>query len=285
MPKDAIEWYERNLNCNIPRGKLDRGMSVVNTAEIIKGTPLMDNEYLKAAMLSWGIELLQAFFLISDDMMDSSIMRRGQPCWYRAVIYYLLKMHFRGESYYVDILELFLETTFQTEMGQLIDLITAPENEVDLSKFSLKKHPLIVIYRTAYHSFHVPQSYPSGNNQTIEPYALAKSILIPLSECFQIQDDCLDFSGMPEQIRKIGTDILDNKCSWCVNTALSEGLISDIFQSNWIRKDSVRHSLRGRRKFREIEEQLRPTQRQHSIHEHFPCIRIRLPHIICGDGL
>ncbi|KAK0431475.1 hypothetical protein EV421DRAFT_1853474, partial [Armillaria borealis] len=55
MPKDAIEWYERNLNCNIPGGKLDRGMSVVDTAEIIKGTPLTDNEYLKAAMLGWGI--------------------------------------------------------------------------------------------------------------------------------------------------------------------------------------------------------------------------------------
>ncbi|SJL02879.1 uncharacterized protein ARMOST_06220 [Armillaria ostoyae] len=139
-------------------------------------------------------------------------------------------MHFHGESYYVDILELFLETTFQTEMGQLIDLITAPENEVDLRKFSLKSVYFLPLtsYLTAYHSFHVPQSYPSRNNQTIEPYALAKSILIPLSKYFHIQDDCLDFSGMPEQIRKIGTDILDNKCSWCMNTALSEGLISDV---------------------------------------------------------
>jgi hypothetical protein len=29
--------------------------------------------------------------------------------------------------------------TFQTELGQLIDLITAPEDDVDLSKFSLEK--------------------------------------------------------------------------------------------------------------------------------------------------
>lgn len=31
------------------------------------------------------------------------------------------------------------QTTFQTELGQLIDLITAPEDHVDLSKFSLEK--------------------------------------------------------------------------------------------------------------------------------------------------
>jgi farnesyl diphosphate synthase len=35
--------------------------------------------------------------------------------------------------------------TFQTELGQLIDLITAPEDDVDLSKFSLEKCvPLLV---------------------------------------------------------------------------------------------------------------------------------------------
>jgi len=72
-----------------------------------------------------------------------------------AAIYHLLKKHFRQEPYYVDLLELFLEvslptlqsvydeadrqTTFQTEMGQLIDLLTAPEDHVDLSKFSLEK--------------------------------------------------------------------------------------------------------------------------------------------------
>ncbi|KAK0432111.1 isoprenoid synthase domain-containing protein [Armillaria borealis] len=208
MPKDAIEWYERNLDYNIPGGKLNRGMSVVDTAEIIKGTPLTDDEYLKAA-------LLQAFFLVSDDMMDSSITRRGPAL---LAIYYLLKKHFRGETYYVDVLELFLETTFQTEMGQLIDLITAPEDEVDLSKFSLKKHSLIVIYKTAYYSFYLP-------------VALAMYIS---------KTTFLDFSGTPEQIGKIGTDILDNKCSWCVNTALAACTPKQrrVLDENHGRKDS-----------------------------------------------
>lgn len=87
--------------------------------------------------------------------MDSSITRRGQPCWYRipevgsiaindafmleAAIYRLLKVHFRSEPYYVDLLDVFHETTYQTEMGQLVDLITAPEDKVDLSKFSLER--------------------------------------------------------------------------------------------------------------------------------------------------
>ncbi|KAI0759525.1 isoprenoid synthase domain-containing protein [Trametes elegans] len=187
---------------------------------------------------------LQAFFLVSDDMMDQSVTRRGQPCWYRVdrvgliaindsfmlegAIYYLLKKHFRTEPYYVHLLELFHDTTFQTELGQLIDLITAPEDAVDLSKFSLEKHQKIVVYKTAYYSFYLPVAlamYACGITHTsspsTDPYALAQSILIPLGEYFQVQDDFLDFAAPPEVLGKVGTDIVDNKCSWCVNVALA----------------------------------------------------------------
>jgi farnesyl diphosphate synthase len=65
----------------------------------------------------------------------------------------------------------------------------------------------------------VPASY-TLDEKTVEPYKVALSILIPLGEYFQIQDDFLDFSAPPELLGKIGTDIVDNKCSWCINTAL-----------------------------------------------------------------
>ncbi|KZP19029.1 terpenoid synthase [Athelia psychrophila] len=253
MPVDAKEWYKRNLDYNTPGGKLNRGMSVVDSVEILRGRSLSDEEYLKAAILGWCIELLQAFFLVSDDMMDQSPTRRGQPCWYKVegvnniaindsfmlegAIYHLLKVHFRKEKYYVNLLELFHEVTHFTEMGQLVDLITAPEDSVDLSKFSLAKHNFIVLYKTAYYSFYLPValsmymthipiptdiSYkPSTSAGVTEPYQLALNILLPLGEYFQIQDDFLDYSGTPEQIGKVGTDIVDNKCSWCINTALA----------------------------------------------------------------
>jgi farnesyl diphosphate synthase len=107
-----------------------------------------------------------------------------------------------------------------------------------------------VEYKTSYYSFYlpvalamymmkVPQTYTIAG-QTVSPYSVALSILLPLGEYFQIQDDFLDYSGTPEQIGKIGTDILDNKCSWCINTALSVATPEQrkTLDENYGRKDS-----------------------------------------------
>ncbi|KAK7206443.1 isoprenoid synthase domain-containing protein [Myxozyma melibiosi] len=238
---EAVAWFKKNLYYNSVGGKLNRGLSVIDTYQILTGkTELTDEEYNKAAVLGWCIELLQAYFLVADDIMDASKTRRGQPCWYlapkvgmiaindafmlEASIYLLLKKHFRSEKYYIDLFELFQTVTFQTELGQLLDLITAPEDEVDLSKFSLAKHSFIVIYKTAYYSFYLPVALAMhmAGVDSAEDLKQAHDVLIPLGEYFQIQDDYLDCYGDPAFIGKIGTDILDNKCSWLVNTALNK---------------------------------------------------------------
>ncbi|KAI0259588.1 farnesyl diphosphate synthase [Gloeopeniophorella convolvens] len=251
MPEEAIDYYRRSMDYNVPGGKLNRGLSVVDSVAIFMGRELTDAEYFKAAVLGWSVEWLQAYFLVSDDIMDSSVTRRGQPCWYKlkdvglmaindalileGAIYQMIRKHFRSEPYYVDLLDLMHEVSYQTEMGQLVDLITAPEDHVDLSKFSLDRHKTIVIYKTAIYSFYLPVALA----MLLCGFPLALDILVPLGEYFQIQDDYLDYAGTPEQIGKIGTDILDNKCSWVVNTALARATPAQrtILDANYGRKD------------------------------------------------
>lgn len=218
---------------------MNRGMSVPDTGSILLGRPLTKEELKHLSVLGWLTELLQAFFLVSDDIMDGSITRRGQPCWYRqegvgmiaindafmleSAIYVILKKYFRSHPAYADFLEIFHETTWQTELGQLCDLITAPEDNVDLNNFSMEKYTFIVKYKTAYYSFYLPVALALHYLQVASPKNLkqCEDILIPLGEYFQIQDDYLDAFGSPETIGKIGTDIQDNKCSWLVNQALT----------------------------------------------------------------
>lgn len=203
------------------------------------------------------IELLQAFFLVSDDIMDSSKTRRGSPCWYlmpnvgmiaindafmlESAIYVLLKKYFRQEKYYVDLMELFHEVTFQTELGQACDLLTAPEDHVDLDNFSLEKYTFIVIYKTAYYSFYLPVALALHFSGFASPKNLksAEDILIPMGEYFQVQDDYLDNFADPAVLGKIGTDIQDNKCSWLVNQALKIATPAQrkVLEQNYGKKD------------------------------------------------
>jgi len=137
-------------------------------------------------------------------------------------IYLILKKQFRSHPAYLDFIELFHEVTFQTELGQECDLITAPEDHVDLNNFSMEKYTFIVVYKTAYYSFYLPVALALHYLQLATPSNLkqAHDILIPMGEYFQIQDDYLDAYGDPSVIGKVGTDIKDNKCGWLINQAL-----------------------------------------------------------------
>ncbi|XP_038686765.1 farnesyl pyrophosphate synthase isoform X1 [Tripterygium wilfordii] len=235
---DSRKWVERMLDYNVPGGKLNRGLSVIDSYKLLKeGKELTDDEIFLASALGWCIEWLQAYFLLLDDIMDNSHTRRGQPCWFRqpkigmiAVndglilrnhIPRVLKKHFGGKPYYVDLLDLFNEVEFQTASGQMIDLITTHEGEKDLSKYSLPLHHRIVQYKTAYYSFYLPVACAllmAGEN--LDNHIEVKNILIEMGTYFQVQDDYLDCFGDPEVIGKVGTDIEDFKCSWLVVKAL-----------------------------------------------------------------
>lgn len=272
IAQPARDWIRESLKYNTFGGKLNRGLSVIDTYKLVTNqSELSEAEYKKAAVLGWTVELLQAYFLVADDIMDASKTRRGQPCWYlqpkvgmiaindafiiESVLYLLLKKYFRDTNYYVDLLELYHEITWFTELGQLLDLITAPEDDVDLSRFSLDKHTYIVTYKTAFYSFYLPVALALHMAGIATPKNLAqcKKVLLPLGAYFQVQDDYLDCYGDPEVIGKIGTDIQDNKCGWVINVALEKASPAQraILEVNYGHKNAAREEL-VKRVFQEL---------------------------------
>ncbi|XP_048212776.1 farnesyl pyrophosphate synthase isoform X3 [Perognathus longimembris pacificus] len=256
---DAIARLKEVLEYNAIGGKYNRGLTVLVAFRELVEPKNQDADSLQRALtVGWCVELLQAFFLVSDDIMDSSLTRRGQTCWYKkpgigldavndallleACIYRLLKFYCREQPYYLNLIELFLQSSYQTEIGQTLDLITAPQGHVDLGRYTEKRYKSIVKYKTAFYSFYLPVAaamYMAGIDGEKE-HANAKKILLEMGEFFQIQDDYLDTFGDPSVTGKVGTDIQDNKCSWLVVQCLQRGTPEQrqILQENYGQKDA-----------------------------------------------
>jgi len=220
------------LKYNCHGGKMNRGLMVLESGLMIlehRGIEVTNDIVFRLAILGWCIEWLQAWLLVADDMMDDSKTRRGQKCWYLledvqkiaindahildSLVYKILKRHFSNESYYMQLVDLFKETTFQTECGQLLDSICQNLNNND---FTLNRWTLIVKYKTSFYSFYasVALGMIVAGITDVAEYDAAREILVIMGIYFQAQDDFLDCFGTAEQIGKIGTDIQDKKCSW-----------------------------------------------------------------------
>merc|ERR1711988_1067514 len=92
-------------------------------------------------------------------------------------VFKILKRHFVNEPYYHQLIDLFLETTFQTECGQLIDTMCM---NLDMKDFTVDRWTLIVKYKTAFYSFYasVALGMIVAGITDIAEYNAAREILI-----------------------------------------------------------------------------------------------------------
>lgn len=243
LPQREVEWLREMLEYNVKGGKMNRGLMVVESGVSILrkkkrqgGGKDVTNEQLgQLAVLGWAIEWLQAWLLVADDIMDSSVTRRGQPCWYKklsniwyvaindavtieTMVYKILKRHFHDHPHYLQLVDLLQETTFQTELGQLSDTLC---DVLDLADLTPERWQLIVTYKTSFYSFYLSVAFAMvyAGIEKKEAFDAAREILVTMGVYFQAQDDYLDCFGTPEQIGKIGTDIADKKCGWLFTKA------------------------------------------------------------------
>ncbi|XP_015836774.1 farnesyl pyrophosphate synthase isoform X1 [Tribolium castaneum] len=236
---EVTKRYAKALHYNVPNGKKNRGLAVIAAYKMLEKEENLTPENIRLAnIMGWCVELLQGFFLVTDDIIDRSEMRRGMPCWYKkddtglnafndAIllehgIYTLLKRHFSQHHCYVPTMELFHDVTLKTSMGQALDCLCNKDGKPNLELFTMNKYNSIVKYKTAYYTFQLPVALAMymANLYDPEMHRQAKTILMEMGLFFQIQDDFLDCFGDPEVTGKKGNDIREGKCSWLAVVAL-----------------------------------------------------------------
>ena len=184
--------------------------------------------------LGWAQEILQASFLVADDFMDRTPLRRGKPCWYIkddnsyasvSDSYFLENLVYCIIDHYMpnypvetirEIKHLFHFTTMKTAFGQFIDM-TPKEPTLD-------NWNLTVVNKTSYYSIWMPfvaglclsQKVP----KTVWNSDELRDSLILAGKLFQCQDDWIDIYGTSAKIGKVGTDIEEGKCTWLFAKAM-----------------------------------------------------------------
>nr|BBH72801.1 farnesyl diphosphate synthase-3 [Nasutitermes takasagoensis] len=254
---DATKWFEKLLQYNVSGGKKNRGLTVVYAYRMLAAKEELTPENIRLSqIMGWCVEMLQAHFLVLDDIIDGSVSRRGQPCWYlyknigpaaindglllEQSLYQLLRRYFRDKPYYACVLELFHDTTFNTVMGETFDILASHFGKKQVfEKFTMDRYNSIAKYKTAYYSFILPfaLSMHMAGIMDEESHRQAKTILLEMGQFYQVQDDYLDCFGDPEVTGKIGTDIEDGKCTWLAVVALQraspeqKALLADCYGS------------------------------------------------------
>ena len=186
----------------------------------------------RIADLGAGLELLQAFALFHDDVMDGSLTRRGMPTAHVREVERHTSAGWRGEArrygeavailagdvalVMSDVLlsdigpgvrSLWNELRIEVNLGQFLDVVGTARGEV-----GLETAERIVDYKTARYTIVRPLQMGSalaGGEHLIGTLA---EVGTPLGMAFQLRDDLLGAFGEPDLTGKpVGDDLREGK--------------------------------------------------------------------------
>lgn len=214
--RHVIERFDGMIDYNVPHGKKIRGLCAYESLAILLNLNLDDenaqadrNLMEQALAVAWCIEFLQASFLVADDIMDKSLTRRGQKCWYLhentgsmaindafyliSLVYKIVHEFTSTHPLYNKLYEVFTMALTNTVVGQGLDLITPPQarrgDKFDFKNYNEDQYYAIVKWKTAYYSFCLPiqAALYLANIQDKEIHDKCREILIDMGVFFQVQ--------------------------------------------------------------------------------------------------
>ncbi|GIY11320.1 farnesyl pyrophosphate synthase [Caerostris darwini] len=251
--EDALKWCAKVFDYNVKNGKKIRGIALLKAycsyafnMDDDTWNKWDSNGWTSAVILAWCVELLQAYFIVLDDIMDQSILRRGELCWYKKPdvglcaindglllqcgVYKLLEKHFAGSECYNNVLHEFLQITHKTVYGQCLDMLFNPINQKPrYEKFTFDNYQTLVEYKTSNYTFGLPVHLAMHlvGGSSAEDFNFTRKLCFKLGLYFQSQDDYLDCFGNSKITGKFGNDIREGKCTWFSAKFLEEASETD----------------------------------------------------------
>ncbi|KAK5576248.1 hypothetical protein RB653_007389 [Dictyostelium firmibasis] len=181
LPNNVINYISSLLNSSVLiGGKMTRGLGFINSFNFLFSNNINNNNLeitkFEGRIIGWCLEFL-SFFLVTDDIIDNGLTRRGELCWYlnpspfnptenkvgmlaindsvliESFLFLILKKYLKEKSMYVEILEIFQECIYHTAIGQLFDASYFHQKRGDFTNFNYENYSQICINKTSYYMF------------------------------------------------------------------------------------------------------------------------------------
>lgn len=210
----------------------------------------------KAVPAGVAVELLHAFTLVHDDIMDNSEMRRGRPTVHKkwnantailsgdvmiGIAYRLLETTAQTCSKPLRVFEAFTNGLVNVCEGQALDMWNLSSQKVTVDEYismiDLKTAKLLEA------AVEIGALLGDADNDTI---VALKNFAHDLGLAFQLNDDLLDLTGSERFGKIAGGDIVEGKRTWFVIRLRDEahhgkgkGLVAKFFENNGLSRELV----------------------------------------------
>ena len=221
-------------------GKRIRPLLFLQSVDIFCASPLPADGLVSVAA---SLEMLHAFILIHDDLIDHSETRRGEPSLHKLLESRLATLHNRQQTAHnlalvlgdvlfaraqqailksgvpnrAELLNLLLDYLIDTGCGELADILYGVR---DVSKVSVEEIEQMYWLKTTLYTIECPLVMGAVLAGCEPPIIEAlKALAKPAGLAFQIQNDLKDFARFEISDAEIPDDLLEGKKTLLVRTA------------------------------------------------------------------